>query len=65
MKYSQIKNITNTQGQVVEKMQFVNAKDVPLILFTIFVGQKDQKRIDAAELIEKYTGQEQNLILIQ
>ena len=46
-------------------MQFVNAKDVPLILFTIFVGQKDQKRIDAAELIEKYTGQEQNLILIQ
>lgn len=46
-------------------MQFVSYKNVPLILFTIFVGQKDQKRIDAAELIEKYTGQEQNLLLIQ
>ena len=37
-------------------MQYVDAKDVPLILFTIFVSQKDLKRIDAAELIEKYTG---------
>jgi hypothetical protein len=37
-------------------MQFVEFTDVPYILFTLFVGQKDAKRIDAAELIEKYIG---------
>jgi hypothetical protein len=29
---------------------------VPKIIFAVFVGQKDEKRIDAAELIEKFMG---------
>lgn len=39
-------------------MQYVESADVPEILFKLFVGQKDAKRIDAAELLQKYAGQE-------
>lgn len=39
---------------------YVDSSDVPKILFAIFVGQKDEKRVDAAELLQKYAGESNN-----
>lgn len=33
---------------------FVPASDMPQVIMAIFVGQKDQIRIDAAELLQRY-----------
>jgi len=35
-------------------MDYLKAADVPKILLSIFIGKADEKRTDAAELLDKY-----------
>ena len=45
-------------------LQYVEVKYMPQIIFATFVGQKDAKRIDAAELLEKYHSKGENKQII-
>ena len=47
--------IENEPGSPKTPVQYVDNKDMPKVLYAIFVGQEDEKRIDAAHLIEKYS----------
>ena len=37
-----------------EEVEYVSTEIVPKILLGVFIGQKDKKRIDAAEFLFKY-----------
>jgi len=39
------------------ELEYVSKEDVPKILLGVFVGQKDCKRIDPADLVLKYQDQ--------
>jgi hypothetical protein len=51
MKFCKTVKVSKEKGEKPELLQYVSSKDVPQILFQIFVGQPDEKRIDAAMLI--------------
>jgi hypothetical protein len=51
-KYAQQAVVSNKDGEKIK--QFVPAQDVPNIIYSVFVGQPDAVRIDAAMLIKKY-----------
>mgnify|MGYP000279359342 CR=1 FL=1 len=47
-------DIMEVEGEEDIEIQYVKAEDVPKILLAIFIGRPDEKRTDAAELLEKY-----------
>ena len=46
--------ITDKDGQNPHIVQFVPVEEMPKVIFGIFAGQPDKKRLDAAQLIIKY-----------
>ena len=54
MRYSQTELVCEKEGDEPIECQFVELKDMPMVIFEVFCGQPDQKRIDAAELIQRY-----------
>ena len=52
-KYSKFMIVTDEKGDQVE-LEYVSKEDVQKILLGVFIGQKDQKRIDPADLVLKY-----------
>jgi hypothetical protein len=51
-------------GKMTE-IHYVDSKDVPTIMFHIFVGQEDEVRIDAAKLLEKVDNVNNNHEIIE
>ena len=54
MKYADTMEVTDKDGQNPTPIQYVRTELFPTILLGIFIGQADEKRIDAASLIQKY-----------
>ena len=52
--YEQFKKYAKTISHEGQEIEYCDSDDVPKILLAVFVGQKDEKRIDAASLIQKY-----------
>ena len=50
-KYSKTELVDDHHGGLKEEVEYVDVKHIPKILFAIFVGQKDEVRIDAAQLL--------------
>ena len=53
-KYAQVISIKDKISENEYEVHFVDANDVPKILFMVFVSQPDVKRQEAAKLLEQY-----------
>lgn len=54
MKYAKSRTVIDEETNERMDIESVKAEDVPKILLGVFIGQEDEKRIDAAELIAKF-----------
>jgi len=64
MKYAQRRIVVNEKTNEREEIEYVSTEIVPKILLGIFIGQKDAKRIDAAEFLFKFKSDGDNKQLI-
>ena len=65
MKYADTTEVTDKDGQNHTPVQYVRTELFPTILLGIFIGQPDEKRIDAASLIQKYIEKSENKLIIE
>lgn len=65
MKYADNQLVTDKDGNDGHYVQTVKTEHVPKILMGIFIGQEDEKRIDAAALIEKFAEQGDNKMIVE
>lgn len=65
MKYADTMEVTDKDGQNPTPIQYVRTELFPTILLGIFIGQPDDKRIDAASLIQKYIEKSENKLIIE
>lgn len=47
------------------EIQYVSAEDVPSMLLAIFIGQPDEKRMEVANLLSRYSDQKDNKFVIE
>ena len=57
--------IEGGEGEDNVEIDYVKAADVPKILLSIFISKKDEKRTDAAELLDKYADQGEDKLIIE
>jgi hypothetical protein len=57
--------IEGGEGEENIEIDYVKAADVPKILLSIFISKKDEKRTDAAELLDKYADQGKDKLIVE
>lgn len=65
MKYADTMEVTDKDGKDPTPIQYVRVELFPTILLGIFISQPDEKRIDAASLIQKYIEKADNKLIIE
>ena len=63
-RYAQYMVVTDDKGEKID-LEYVETKDVPKILLGVFVGQPDEKRISAAELVAQFDGKEDKKQIVE
>lgn len=63
-RYAQYMVVTDDKGEKID-LEYVETKDVPKILLGVFVGQPDEKRITAAELVAQFDGKEDKKQIVE
>ena len=64
MKYAQRRIVLIDKTNEKQEIEYLSTSVLPKILLGIFIGQNDQKRLDAAEFLFKFGGEAQNKQLI-
>lgn len=65
MKYADTMEVKDQDGKNSIPIQYVRKELFPTILLGIFIGLPDEKRIDAASLIQKYIQKSDNKLIIE
>ena len=64
MKYAKTEQISQKEQGPMQEVTYLDACDVPKVLFAIFCCQKDEVRVDAAELVLKYKDKSDDMQLM-